>query len=57
MHVLTQEWIDKKYAVEFRYPGELTVREDARAALRVVRTFRDFSVETGTVEKDMGVEA
>lgn len=42
MRVLTQEWIDKKYAVEFRYPGELAIREDALAALRAVRTFRDF---------------
>ena len=31
-----------KYAVEFRYPGEMAVREDARATLRAVRTFRDF---------------
>lgn len=31
-----------KYAVEFRYPGELAVREDARAALHAIRTFRDF---------------
>jgi len=31
-----------KYAVEFRYPGEMAVREDARAALRAIRSFRDF---------------
>jgi HEPN domain-containing protein len=31
-----------KYAVEFRYPGEMAVREEARAALRAIRSFRDF---------------
>jgi HEPN domain-containing protein len=30
------------YAVEFRYPGELATKEDARAALRTMKTVRGF---------------
>jgi HEPN domain-containing protein len=31
-----------RYAVEFRYPGELATKEDARAALQAVRMVRAF---------------
>jgi HEPN domain-containing protein len=40
MRALTKEWVDK--AVEFRYPGELATKEDARAALQAMRTVRAF---------------
>ena len=31
-----------RYAVQFRYPGEMATKEDARAALQVVKTVRAF---------------
>jgi len=31
-----------KYAVEFRYPGELAIRDDARAALKAMKVVRAF---------------
>lgn len=31
-----------RYAVEYRYPGDSATREDARLALRTLRTARDF---------------
>lgn len=31
-----------KYAVEFRYPGELATRDDARAALKAMKVVRAF---------------
>ncbi len=31
-----------KYAVEFRYPGEVATKEDAHAALQAVRVVRTF---------------
>ena len=30
------------YAIDFRYPGERTVKEDAQDAIRAVRHVRDF---------------
>jgi HEPN domain-containing protein len=31
-----------RYAVEFRYPGETAIREDARAAFRAMKSVRAF---------------
>jgi len=31
-----------KYAVEFRYPGELATRDDARASLKAMKVVRAF---------------
>jgi len=31
-----------KYAVEYRYPGEMAIKEDARAALHAVKIVRTF---------------
>jgi HEPN domain-containing protein len=32
-----------RYAVEFRYPGEMAERADARQAISIVRSFRAFA--------------
>ena len=32
-----------RYAVQFRYPGEMATKEDARAALQVVKAVRAFA--------------
>jgi len=31
-----------RYAVEFRYPGEMATKEDAQAAFRAVKAVRSF---------------
>ena len=31
-----------RYAVQFRYPGEMATKEDARAAIKAMRTVRAF---------------
>lgn len=46
MRVLAQEWVDKndltKYAVEFRYPGELATKEEALTVVKAMRVVRAF---------------
>jgi len=52
MNGIVDEWVEKAeddfllndYAVDIRYPGEEATKEEARAAVKAMRTVRTFSV-------------